>query len=54
MNFNELADESEDAEHSPAERIAAASRSTWVSVFVNLILTISKQKPSQRKVIYEL
>ncbi len=42
MNFNELADESEDAEHSPAERIAAASRSTWVSVFVNLVLTIAQ------------
>ena len=42
MNFNELADDSEDAEHSPAERIAAASRSTWVSVFVNLILTIAQ------------
>ena len=42
MNFNELADESEDAEHSPAERIAAASRSTWVSVGVNLVLTIAQ------------
>ena len=42
MNFNELADDSEDAEHSPAERIAAASRSTWVSVGVNLVLTIAQ------------
>ena len=42
MTFNELADDSEDAEHSPAERIAAASRSTWVSFFVNLILTIAQ------------
>ena len=42
MNFNELADESEDAQHSPAERIAAASRSTWVSVGVNLVLTIAQ------------
>lgn len=42
MKFTELADEAEDTEHSPAERMAAASRSTWVSVGVNLILTISQ------------
>ena len=40
MNFNELADEAEDSQHSQAERSAAASRSTWVSVGVNLVLTI--------------
>ncbi|MFZ4478576.1 MAG: cation diffusion facilitator family transporter [Rhodoferax sp.] len=40
MNFTELADDPEDPEHSLAERSAAASRSTWVSVGVNLILTI--------------
>lgn len=39
MNFTELADDPEDADHSPAERAAAASRSTWVSVGVNLVLT---------------
>lgn len=32
-------DDTEDTEHSPAERAAAASRSTWVSVAVNLVLT---------------
>jgi len=42
MKFTELADDPEDAEHSPAERIAAASRSTWVSVGVNLVLTITQ------------
>ncbi len=42
MKFTELADEAEDTEHSPAQRIAAASRSTWVSVGVNLILTIAQ------------
>ncbi len=40
MNFNTLADDAEDSQHSPAERAAAASRSTWVSVGVNLVLTI--------------
>ena len=38
MNFNEL-DDTEDTEHSPQERAAAASRSTWVSVGVNLVLS---------------
>jgi cation diffusion facilitator family transporter len=42
MKFTELADDPEDTEHSPAERIAAASRSTWVSVGVNLVLTITQ------------
>jgi cation diffusion facilitator family transporter len=42
MNFNELAEDPEDTQHSPAERAAAASRSTWVSVGVNLILTIAQ------------
>ncbi len=32
-------EDTEDSEHSPAERAAAASRSTWVSVAVNLLLT---------------
>jgi cation diffusion facilitator family transporter len=42
MKFIEFADDPEDAEHSPAERSAAASRSTWVSVGVNLVLTITQ------------
>lgn len=42
MKFTELADDAEDSEHSPAERIAAASRSTWVSVGVNLVLTLTQ------------
>jgi len=42
MNFTEPADDTEDLQHSPTERLAAASRSTWVSVGVNLILTLSQ------------
>ena len=37
--LTESFDESEDIEHSPEERALAASRSTWVSVVVNLVLT---------------
>jgi len=40
MNLQDLADDAEDPDHSPQERAAAASRSTWVSVGVNLVLTI--------------
>jgi cation diffusion facilitator family transporter len=40
LNFSDLHDDdSEDTEHSPAERAAAGRRSTWVSVAVNLLLT---------------
>ena len=39
MNFPEVADDPEDTQHSVAERATAASRSTWVSVGVNLVLT---------------
>ncbi|MEI8170849.1 MAG: cation diffusion facilitator family transporter [Rhodoferax sp.] len=42
MNFNEIDEDPDHATHTPAERAAAASRSTWVSVGVNLILTISQ------------
>ena len=42
MKFNDLADDTEDSQHSPAERAAAASRSTWVSVGVNLVLTVGQ------------
>ena len=42
MKFNDFSDDSEgseDSEHSPAQRSAAASRSTWVSVGVTLVLS---------------
>jgi cation diffusion facilitator family transporter len=42
MNLDDFADDPEHAEHSPAERAAAASRSTWVSVGVNLVLTTTQ------------
>ena len=42
MPFTELPDDAEDPEHTTAERAAAASRSTWVSVGVNLILTVTQ------------
>ncbi len=42
MKFTELADDPEDTEHTVAERSAAATRSTWVSVGVNLVLTIAQ------------
>jgi cation diffusion facilitator family transporter len=40
MKFNDFADDTEDSLHTPAERAAAASRSTWVSVGVNVVLTV--------------
>lgn len=40
MQFSEPDEDPEHAQHSVAERAAAASRSTWVSVGVNLVLTI--------------
>ncbi|WP_367849859.1 cation diffusion facilitator family transporter [Rhodoferax sp. WC2427] len=39
-DLNHVHDDSEDTEHTPAQRAAAASRSTWVSVAVNLGLTV--------------
>jgi cation diffusion facilitator family transporter len=42
MKTEELLDDSENTEHSLAERAAAASRSTWVSVAVNLVLTFGQ------------
>ena len=42
MNFTSPPDDPEDAEHSPAERAAAASRCTWVSVAVNVALTATQ------------
>ncbi len=42
MRFEDLAAEPEDARHSAAERARAASRSTWVSVGVNLALSLTQ------------
>jgi cation diffusion facilitator family transporter len=42
MTSNEFDDNTEDTQHSPAERAAAAARSTWVSVGVNLLLTVAQ------------
>ena len=42
MNLNDLSDDPDHDLHSPAERAAAASRSTWVSVVVNLVLSITQ------------
>jgi cation diffusion facilitator family transporter len=42
MKTEELFDDTENNEHTPAERAAAASRSTWVSVMVNLALTAAQ------------
>jgi cation diffusion facilitator family transporter len=42
MNFADLDDESEHAPHTAAERAAAASRSTWVSVVVNVLLATAQ------------
>jgi hypothetical protein len=39
MNFDTLRDDPEDTQHTLAERARAASRSTWVSVGVNLVLS---------------
>jgi cation diffusion facilitator family transporter len=42
MNFTDLDDTSEHSTHTPAERSAAASRSTWVSVGVNVVLSTTQ------------
>ena len=42
MSLDNIADDTEDPQHSPGERAAAASRSTWVSVGVNLVLTVTQ------------
>jgi len=39
MNFTEIDDDSEHSTHTPAQRAAAAARSTWVSVAVNVLLS---------------
>ncbi len=38
MNFTDLDDDSEHSTHTAPERAAAASRSTWVSVVVNVVM----------------
>ena len=40
MQLDDYTDEADDPQYSPAERAAAASRSTWVSVGVNLVLSV--------------
>jgi cation diffusion facilitator family transporter len=42
MRSDEFPDNDEDSQFSPAQRAAAASRSTWVSVAVNLVLSIAQ------------
>jgi cation diffusion facilitator family transporter len=39
MNHTEFPDHDDDAAHSPAQRAAAAARSTWVSVVINCLLS---------------
>ncbi len=40
MKLDSSFDDDEHSQHTPAERAAAASRSTWLSVAVNVVLTI--------------
>ena len=42
MNFTELDDDSEHSTHSAAQRGRAASRSTWVSVVVNVVMATTQ------------
>jgi len=42
MNLDDFDDDPEDPQHTPAERAAAGARSTWVSVGVNLLLTVTQ------------
>ncbi|MFM6993133.1 MAG: cation diffusion facilitator family transporter [Rhodoferax sp.] len=42
MQFTEIDDDSEHSSHTPAERASAASRTTWVSVAVNLVLSATQ------------
>ena len=42
MKPTDYFDDPDDSQHTPAERAQAASRSTWVSVGVNLFLTIAQ------------
>ncbi|WP_061286721.1 cation diffusion facilitator family transporter [Herbaspirillum chlorophenolicum] len=40
MRYNDFSDDTEDTEHTQLDRAKAASQSTWVSVAVNLLLTL--------------
>jgi len=42
LQLTELDEEDDDAQHNAGERARAASRSTWVSVIVNLLLTVAQ------------
>jgi len=42
MQFSGPDDDSEDPQHSPAQRAAAAARSSWISVGVNLVLSTAQ------------
>ena len=42
MNLDDFDDDPENPQHTPEQRAAAGTRSTWVSVGVNLILTITQ------------
>ena len=42
MNLDDFDDDPEDPQHTPVERAAAGTRSTWVSVGVNVGLTITQ------------
>ena len=42
MQFTEIDDDSEHSSHTPAERAKAASRTNWVSVAVNLVLSATQ------------
>ena len=42
MNFTEIDDDSEHSSHTPAERARAASRTTWVSAGVNVVLSATQ------------
>jgi cation diffusion facilitator family transporter len=42
MQFTELPDDHEDHQYRPGERAAAAARSTWVSVAVNVVLSATQ------------
>ncbi len=42
MNFDPIDDDHEESQHSAQERSAAAARSTWVSVAINLVLSCTQ------------
>ena len=42
MDPTQIVEDSEDPKHTPADRHAAAARSTWISVWVNILLTMTQ------------